>query len=72
MTRSRLSIPILVVAIAAVVAVIAASSGGSTKKSRPPVAASSTISVTHTSVGRVLTDANGRALNVARALAAQK
>jgi predicted lipoprotein with Yx(FWY)xxD motif len=62
MTRSRVPISILVVVIAAVVAVIAATAGGSTKKSQPPVAASSAISVKQTSVGKVLTDANGRAL----------
>ena len=62
MTRGRLQISILFVVVAAVVAVIAATAGGSTKKSQPPVAASSAISVTQTSVGKVLTDANGRAL----------
>jgi predicted lipoprotein with Yx(FWY)xxD motif len=55
----RLSLPILVVIIAAVVAVFVSTSGGSTKKVQP---AGSSISLTQTSVGRTLADANGRTL----------
>jgi hypothetical protein len=52
----RLSLPILVVIIAAVVAVFVSTSGGSTKKVNP---AGSSLSLTQTSVGKALADANG-------------
>jgi predicted lipoprotein with Yx(FWY)xxD motif len=61
MNRTRLSLPILAVIVAAAVAVIVSISGGKTK-AQPAVAAGSAISLKQSSVGNVLTDANGRAL----------
>lgn len=55
----KLSLPILVVIIAAVVGVFVSTSGGSTRKLQP---AGSSISLTQTSVGKALGDANGRTL----------
>ncbi|HEY2437811.1 MAG TPA: hypothetical protein VGH93_11565 [Solirubrobacteraceae bacterium] len=61
MTRSRISLPALVVVIAAGFAVIAATSG-STKKAQPAVAANSAITLRKTALGKALADANGRTL----------
>lgn len=61
MNRSRLSLPIIVVIVAALVAVIISTSGSSAKKG-PVVAANSALSVKQTSLGKTLTDANGRTL----------
>jgi predicted lipoprotein with Yx(FWY)xxD motif len=61
MNRTRLSLPIFVVILAAAIAVIVSISGGKTK-AQPAVAVGSAISLRQSSVGKVLTDANGRAL----------
>lgn len=61
MRNRRLSFPIAVLVIAAIVAVIASSSGAK-KTTQPPVAAGSALSLRQTSVGKTLTDANGRTL----------
>ena len=61
MNRSRLSLPVIVVIVAAVIAVIISTSGSSAKKG-PVVAANSALSVRQTSLGKTLTDANGRTL----------
>ena len=60
MRKSRLSLPIVVLVIAVVVAVIASSSGA--KKTQPAVPAGSAVTLQQTSVGKTLTDANGRTL----------
>jgi predicted lipoprotein with Yx(FWY)xxD motif len=62
MTRNRLSLPIVIVAIIAIVAVIAATSGGTRKTPQRTVAAGSAISLSQTPVGKALVDANGRTL----------
>ena len=62
MTRNRLSLPILIVAILAIVAVIAATSGGAKKTAQKPAAAGSAISLAQTPAGKALVDANGRTL----------
>ena len=62
MTRNRLPLSILLIAIFAIVAVIAASSGGTKKAPQRSVAGGSAISLAQTPVGRALVDANGRAL----------
>jgi predicted lipoprotein with Yx(FWY)xxD motif len=61
MTRKRLSLPIVMVAIVAIVAVIAATSGGAARNAprRPGNAA---ISLGQTPIGKALVDANGRTL----------
>jgi predicted lipoprotein with Yx(FWY)xxD motif len=61
MNRSRLSLSIVVVIIAAAIAVIVSTTGSSAKKG-PVVAANSAISIRQTSLGKTLTDANGRTL----------
>jgi predicted lipoprotein with Yx(FWY)xxD motif len=61
MNRTRVSLPIFVVILAATIAVVVSISGGKTK-AQPAVAAGSAISLKQSSVGKVLTDANGRAL----------
>jgi len=61
MNRTRLSLPIFVVILAAAIAVIVSISGGKTK-AQPAAAGGSAISLKQSSVGKVLTDANGRAL----------
>jgi predicted lipoprotein with Yx(FWY)xxD motif len=61
MTRKRLSLPIVMVAIVAIVAVIAATSGGAQKSTpRPP--ANAAISIAQTPIGKTLVDASGRTL----------
>lgn len=62
MSRTRLSVPIVAVIVATAIAVIVSAAGGSTKKAKPTVAANSAISVEQTSVGKALSDANGRTL----------
>jgi predicted lipoprotein with Yx(FWY)xxD motif len=62
MTRNRLSLPILIVAVLAIIAVIAATSGGAKKTSRQTAAAGSAISLAQTPAGKALVDANGRTL----------
>jgi predicted lipoprotein with Yx(FWY)xxD motif len=60
MNRARLTVPILaVLLIAAIAAFFVATSGGTTKTA---AASSSAISLEQTSLGSVLTDANGRTL----------
>ena len=61
MTRTRLSLPIVAVIVAAAIVAIVATTGSSAKKT-PAVAANSAISVQQTSLGKTLTDANGRTL----------
>jgi predicted lipoprotein with Yx(FWY)xxD motif len=62
MTRNRLPLPILVLAIFAIVAVIAATSGGTKKVPQRTVAPGLAISLSQTPVGKALVDANGRTL----------
>ena len=62
MTRNRLPLPVLVVAIFAIVAVIVATNGGTKKTSQRTVAGGWTISLAQTPVGNALVDANGRTL----------
>ena len=62
MTRNRLPLPILIVAVLAIVAVITATSGGTKKGSQKTAAAGSAISLAQTPVGKALVDANGRTL----------
>jgi predicted lipoprotein with Yx(FWY)xxD motif len=61
MNRSRLSLSIVVIIVVAAIAVIVSTTGSSAKKG-PPVVANSAISVRQTSLGKTLTDANGRTL----------
>jgi predicted lipoprotein with Yx(FWY)xxD motif len=61
MTRNRLALPVLIVAVLAIAAVISATAGG-TKKSQKTAAAGSVISLAQTPVGKALVDANGRTL----------
>ena len=62
MNRSRLSLVLgVVVAVAAIYAVIL-TTGGSAKKTQPAGPANAAISVQQTSLGKTLTDANGRTL----------
>ncbi len=61
MKRTRLSLPILLVAVIAAVAVIVSTAGGKTK-AQPAVPAGSAISLKQTSLGKVLVDARGRTL----------
>ena len=60
MNRTRLSLT-LGVAVAAIVAIIVASGGGSTK-AHAAGAANSAVSISQTSLGKTLVDANGRTL----------
>ena len=62
MTRNRLALPILLVAVLAIVAVITATASGTKKGSQTTAAAGSAISLAQTPVGKVLIDANGRTL----------
>jgi predicted lipoprotein with Yx(FWY)xxD motif len=62
MTRNRLPLPILIVAVLAIVAVITATSGGTKKGSQQTQAAAAAISLGHTPVGKALVDAHGRTL----------
>ena len=62
MTRNRLSLPILIVAVLAIVAVITTSSGGAKKTAQKTVAAGSAISLAQTPAGKALVDANVRTL----------
>ena len=62
MTRKRLSLPIVLVAILAIVTIIAATSGGAQRNARPRGAGNTAISLAQTPVGKTLADANGRAL----------
>ena len=59
MSRARLTIPLLAVAIAAIAAFFVATSDGTTRSAAP---ASSAVSLEQTSVGSVLVDASGRTL----------
>lgn len=61
MTRKRLPLPILIVAIIAIAAVIAATSGSAQRKA-PQAPGGSAISVRETTTGKALVDANGRTL----------
>ena len=61
MTRKRLSLPIVLVAIVAIIAVIAATSGGA-QKNTPRQPGNAAISVAQTPIGKALVDANGRTL----------
>jgi predicted lipoprotein with Yx(FWY)xxD motif len=63
MNRTRLPIVLVAVIAAAAIAVIAGTSGAkSTKPSQPAVPAGTSISVEQTSVGKAITDAQGRTL----------
>ena len=62
MNRTRLYVPLVAVIVVAAIAVIVSTTGASTKKAQPAAAANSAISVEQTSLGKVLTDANGRTL----------
>ena len=61
MSRTRLSLPIVAVIVAAAIVAVIVAAGSSAKKA-PAIAANSALAVRQTSVGRTLTDANGRAL----------
>jgi predicted lipoprotein with Yx(FWY)xxD motif len=61
MNRTRLSLPILII-VAVALGVAIATAGSSAKKTTPAVPASSAISLKQTSLGKTLTDANGRTL----------
>ncbi len=61
MTRTRLLLPIVAVIVAAAIVAIVATTGSSATKT-PAVAANSAISVHQTSLGKTVTDANGRTL----------
>lgn len=62
MNRTRLPLPILALVLVVAVAAIAVTSSGKSKGAQPTVAAGSAISLKQTSLGKVLTDANGRTL----------
>ena len=62
MNRTRLSFGVIAAVIAAIVVIIAATSGGAAKTGRPAVTGAASISVTKTSLGNTLVDANGRVL----------
>ena len=62
MTRKRLPLLTVIVAIIAIVSVIAATSGGAQRTTARAAAAGSAISVAQTPVGKALVDANGRTL----------
>ena len=62
MNRIRLSFAGLAVVVAAIVVVVVATSGGSAKTTHPAVASNSAITLTQTSLGKTLVDANGRTL----------
>ena len=61
MNRTRLSLPIVALVIAAAIVAVVLTTGSSAKKA-PAVPANSAISVQQTSLGKTLTDANGRTL----------
>ena len=61
MSRTRLSLPLIVVIVVAAIAVIVWATGSSAKY-QPAIPASSAVSVHQTSLGKTLTDANGRTL----------
>lgn len=61
MNRTRLSLSIVAVFVAAAIAVIVSTTGSSAKKG-PAIAANAALSIQQTSLGKTLTDANGRAL----------
>jgi predicted lipoprotein with Yx(FWY)xxD motif len=61
MNRSRLSVSLVVLIIAAALVAVVLATGSSAKKG-PAVPANSAIAVHQTSLGRTLTDANGRTL----------
>jgi predicted lipoprotein with Yx(FWY)xxD motif len=62
MNRIRLSLALVAVIAGAAIAVIVSTAGGTTNKAQRAAAANSAISVTQTSLGKVLTDADGRTL----------
>jgi predicted lipoprotein with Yx(FWY)xxD motif len=62
MTRIRLALPILILAIVAIVVAIAATSSGTTQGAQKSANAASAISLTQTPAGKTLVDANGRTL----------
>ncbi len=62
MTRIRLSFAGALVALAVAVGIVVGTTGGSAKAVRTDVASTPTLSVRHTSLGPVLTGANGRTL----------
>jgi predicted lipoprotein with Yx(FWY)xxD motif len=62
MSRTRFPLVAIAVLVAAAVAVVVATSGASTTKSTPGAPAGSAISVSQTSLGPTLVDANGRTL----------
>lgn len=61
MNRTRLSLPIVAMVIVAAIVAVVLTTGSSAKKA-PAVPANSAISVHQTSLGKTLTDANGRTL----------
>lgn len=61
MNRTRLSLSIVGVIAVAVIAVIVSTTGSSARKG-PAVAGNSALSIQQTSLGKTLTDANGRTL----------
>ena len=61
MNRSRLSLSAVALIVAGAIAAIVATTGSSAKKA-PSVAANSALSIRQTSLGKTLTDANGRTL----------
>src|SRR5690348_2965823 len=62
MTRIRLALPILILAVLAIVIVIAATSSGTTRGAQKSANAGSAISLAQTPAGKTLVDANGRTL----------
>ena len=62
MNRSRLSLVLGVVAVVAAIYAAILTTGGSAKKTQPAGPANAAISVQQTSLGKTLTDANGRTL----------
>ena len=62
MNRTRLSLSVVGLVVAAGVALFVLAAGGSTTKAQSAVAANSAISVKQSSLGKTLTDANGRTL----------
>jgi len=62
MNRTRISLSVVGLVVAAGVALFVLAAGGSATSARSSVAANSAISVRQTSLGKTLTDANGRTL----------
>ena len=62
MNRTRISLSVVGLVVAAGVALFVLAAGGGATSARPAAAANSAISVKQTSLGKTLTDANGRTL----------